>query len=47
LTQLGAESVVMGPGDIRVAHRTGEYVPVDQLERCVQILKQAIESFCL
>ena len=46
LTQLGAESVVMGPGDIRVAHRTGEYVPVDQLERCVQILKRAIETLC-
>lgn len=46
LTQLGAESVVMGPGDIRVAHRTGEYVPVDQLERCVQILKHAIETLC-
>ncbi len=25
----------MGPGDIRVAHRTGEFVPVDELERCV------------
>ncbi len=46
LTLLGAESVVIGPGDIRVAHRTGEYVPVDQLERCVQILKHAIETLC-
>lgn len=46
LTQLGAESVVIGPGDIRVAHRTGEYVPVDQLETCVQILKRAIETLC-
>src|SRR6266702_1601473 len=25
---LGAEAVVFGPGDIRVAHRTGEFVPV-------------------
>src|SRR5829696_3268372 len=31
---LGAESVVIGPGDIREAHRTGEFVPVDELERC-------------
>src|SRR6266704_879185 len=44
---LGAEAVVFGPGDIRVAHRTGEFVPVDQLDRCVTILRQAIERFCM
>jgi len=43
---LGAEAVVLGPGDIRVAHRTGEYVPVSELERCVTILKAAIERLC-
>jgi acetylornithine deacetylase len=43
---LGAEAVVFGPGDIRVAHRTGEFVPVDELHRCVEILRQAIERFC-
>jgi acetylornithine deacetylase len=46
MTQLGAESVVFGPGDIRVAHRTGEYVPVKELESCVNILKHAIEELC-
>jgi acetylornithine deacetylase len=44
---LGAEAVVFGPGDIRVAHRTGEFVPVNELDRCVQILRQAIARFCL
>jgi acetylornithine deacetylase len=43
---LGAEAVVFGPGDIRVAHRTGEFVPRDQLHDCVRILRQAIERFC-
>lgn len=43
---LGAEAVVLGPGDIRVAHRTGEFVPVAELERCVEILRQSIERFC-
>ena len=43
---LGADAVVFGPGDIRVAHRTGEFVPIEELHRCVRILKQAIESFC-
>jgi acetylornithine deacetylase len=43
---LGAESVVIGPGDIREAHRTGEFVPVDELEQCAEILKQAAEQIC-
>ncbi|HKO60910.1 MAG TPA: acetylornithine deacetylase [Pyrinomonadaceae bacterium] len=46
LTQLGAESVVLGPGDIRVAHRTGEFVPIDELQKCSEILAKAIESLC-
>src|SRR5437868_1768183 len=41
---LGSESVVIGPGDIREAHRTGEFVPVDELERCVEILKEVIAA---
>jgi acetylornithine deacetylase len=44
---LGADAVVFGPGDIRVAHRTGEFVPSRQLNECVSILAQAIERFCL
>jgi acetylornithine deacetylase len=44
---LGAAAVVFGPGDIRVAHRTGEFVPLDQLNDCVRILRRAIERFCL
>ncbi|HEY6046049.1 MAG TPA: acetylornithine deacetylase [Pyrinomonadaceae bacterium] len=43
---LGAEAVVFGPGDIRVAHRTGEFVPIDELHDCVTILAQAIQYFC-
>lgn len=47
MIELGAEAVVMGPGNIRVAHQTGEFVPIDELDRCVGILKQAIELSCL
>jgi acetylornithine deacetylase len=46
LTRLGAEAVVFGPGDIRVAHRTGEFVPVDELVRCEEILERALRHFC-
>lgn len=47
MIELGAEAVVLGSGDIRVAHRTGEFVPVDELYQCVQILRTAIERCCL
>lgn len=47
MAELGAEAVVIGPGDIRVAHRTGEFVPVDELEGCVEILTKAVETLCL
>lgn len=43
---LGSESVVIGPGDIREAHRTGEFVPIDELERCAEILRQSIPQLC-
>jgi acetylornithine deacetylase len=46
LTEMGAEAVVFGPGSIRNAHRTGEFVPADELETCVEILARAIEKFC-
>jgi acetylornithine deacetylase len=42
MMKLGAEAVVIGPGDIREAHRTGEFVPVDELERCASVLKEAV-----
>lgn len=47
MAELGAEAVVFGPGNIRVAHRTNEFVPVEELHRCTEILRRAIERFCL
>jgi acetylornithine deacetylase len=43
---LGAEPVVIGPGDIREAHRTGEFVPIAELERCAEVLRLAIARLC-
>ncbi len=45
LIELGAEACVFGPGDIRVAHRTGEFVEVAELERAAAILERAIDRF--
>ena len=46
MTVLGSEAVVLGPGDIREAHRTGEFVPIDELERCSEIIAKAISELC-
>ncbi len=43
---MGAEACVFGPGDIRVAHRTGEYVELAEVERAAGILARAIGRFC-
>ncbi len=46
LIDMGAEACVFGPGDIRVAHRTGEFVDVEELTRAASIYARAIERFC-
>ena len=46
LCEMGAEVVVFGPGDITVAHRTGEFVPEADLAACTAVLGQAIAQFC-
>jgi acetylornithine deacetylase len=46
MIELGADAVVLGPGDIRVAHRTDEFVPISELNRCVEILAGSIERWC-
>lgn len=46
MAELGAEAVVFGPGNIRVAHRTNEFVPIAELRECVRVLSRAIEHFC-
>lgn len=47
MAALGAEPVVCGPGDIKVAHRTGEFVPALQLSKAVDVYGAAIKRFCI
>jgi acetylornithine deacetylase len=44
LKKLGAETVVFGPGDMKTAHSVEENVPIDELERCVEILRRLSHS---
>ena len=46
LSSLTSEAVVFGPGDMTVAHRTGEYVPIAELDQCVGYLRAVIERLC-
>lgn len=43
---LGSTPVVFGPGDIKNAHQTGEFVPRHELHRCAETLVAAIDHFC-
>lgn len=46
MSELGSVPVVFGPGDIKNAHQTGEFVPRDELHRCAEILELALLKFC-
>lgn len=45
-TAMGAEAIVFGPGDMRMAHKTGEFVPTKELRAMITILRTIIPRFC-
>jgi acetylornithine deacetylase len=47
LSQLGMETVVLGPGDIEQAHQPDEYIALDRLQPTVNLLKQLVKSVCI
>ncbi len=46
MNKLGAEAVVFGPGSMLSAHSPREYVPREELYRCVEILKAVVQDLC-
>ena len=46
LSQGGYECVLYGAGDIAVAHKPDEYVPITEMETCVETIDAAIGHFC-
>lgn len=44
---LGMETVVLGPGDIAVAHQPNEYLPLNRIAPMEKILHGLIARFCL
>jgi acetylornithine deacetylase len=41
-----SEAIVFGPGDMTVAHRSGEFVAVKDLNLCVGYLTELIGLLC-
>lgn len=44
--ELGMETVILGPGDIEVAHRPNEYLPIDRIAPMIDIVTQLTRHFC-
>ena len=47
LQSLGMETIVMGPGSIDRAHQPDEYLEMDQIQPCIDLLQQCIARYCL
>jgi len=47
LQQLGMETIVMGPGSIDRAHQPDEYLELDQIAPCIDLLERCIAHYCL
>jgi acetylornithine deacetylase len=46
LQNMGLDCVLFGPGNIEVAHKANEFVPVDELRRAGEILDDLIRQRC-
>ena len=46
LAELGMETIVLGPGDISVAHQPDEHLPLDRLDPTVTLLRGLIAESC-
>lgn len=44
--QATSETIVFGPGDMTVAHKSGEFVPVAELTECVAHLRAVVATLC-
>ncbi len=47
LKELGIETVVMGPGSIDRAHQPDEYLELEQIQPCIDLLTRCIRHYCL
>ena len=46
LQRLGLDCIVVGPGDISVAHQPDEYMPVEEYAAGRRFMESLIKEFC-
>lgn len=46
-SQLGMETVVLGPGSIEVAHQANEFIEIEQLQQAINIYSALIQKICI
>lgn len=47
LQALGMDTIIMGPGNIDQAHQPDEYMSLDMINPCLDVLRQLIHKHCL
>ncbi len=47
LQALGMDTVVLGPGSIDVAHQPDEYMALDQVQPCIDLIRALVQRYCL
>lgn len=47
LGRLGMDTVILGPGDIEVAHQPDEFLPLDRIEPMLDTLRGLVRRFCV
>lgn len=46
LQSLGMDTVVLGPGSIDVAHQPDEYMALDQVQPCIELIRRLVKQYC-
>ncbi|MDP4916976.1 MAG: acetylornithine deacetylase [Haliea sp.] len=47
LQAMGMETIVMGPGSIDRAHQPDEFLELNQIQPCIELLRSCIAHYCL
>lgn len=45
--RVGVPTVICGPGSIEQAHKPNEYVSIDQMEQCEQLMRNLADRICI
>lgn len=47
LQNMGIDTIVLGPGDIEQAHQPDEYLALDRVQPCIELLQRFIQHYCV